>query len=144
MGQTQRSRLKDRLRRLTAAELVERARERADVTRYRAHSSTSERLRTELVDAGDTAHRLGLADSAGVDGYLAAGEVDSVVSRHGLIRDDEGQVTLRATRMGLDVVDDLSRRSVVLAALDLAESLNVRERRAGRDAPEDALEELRG
>ncbi len=144
MGETQRSRLKGRLRRLGAAELVERARERAAVARYRAHSSAGQYLLAELVYATDASGRLGLAATNNIDGYLAAADVAEVVSRHGLIRHDEGRVTLRATSMDLDVVRDVSKRSVVLAALDLAESLDVRERRAGLDALDRALESFRG
>lgn len=129
---------------MSAAVLVERARERADVTRYAAHSSTGQYLLAELVYAADVAGRLGLARTNNIDGYLAVGDVLGLVSRHGLIRDDEGGVTLRATSMDLDVVRDLSKRSVVLAALDLAESLDVRERRAGLDALDHALESFRG
>ncbi len=144
MGESQRSRLKGRLRRLSAAELVERARERAGVTGYRAHSRAGQYLVAGLVHATDVAGRLGLAETNDIDGYLAADDLAGVVSRHGLIRDEEGRVTLRATSMDLDVVRDLSRRSVVLPALDLAGSLDVRERRAGIDALDRALETFRG
>lgn len=144
MGESQRSRLRGRLRRLGPAELVERARERAEVARYRAHSSAGQYLLAELVYATDSSGRLGLAATNNIDGYLAAADVVGVASRHGLIGDDEGRVTLRATSMGLDIVGDLSKRSVVLAALDLAESLDVRERRAGLDALDRALESFRG
>lgn len=144
MGATQRSRLRSRLRGLRGTALVERARERADVTRYRAHSSTGQYLLGVLVYAKDVAGRLGLAETNNVDGYIAADDVASVVGNHGLIRDDEGRVTLRATTMNLHVVKDLANRSVLLAALDLAESLDVRERRAGLDALDRALEDFRG
>lgn len=144
MGDTQRSRLRSRLRRLDAVELVERARERAEVTRYRAHSRAGRYLLGELVYAVDAGSRFGLADTNNIDGYLASDDVDGLVSRHGLIRDDEGRVTLRATTMDLDVVRDLAERSSVLSAIDLAESLDVRERRAGLDALDRALEAFRG
>ena len=143
-GDTQRSRLRSRLRRLDAAELVERARERAEVTRYRAHTSAGQYLRAELVYATDVASQLGLTETNSIDGYLASGDVQGLVTRHGLIRDDEGRVTLRATYMDLDVVRDLSGRSPVLAAIDLAESLDIRERRAGLDRLDRALETFRG
>lgn len=144
MGEAQRSRLKARLRRLGATELVERARERAKVTRYRAHSTAGQYLLGELIYAADAAGRLGLAETSYIDGYLAADDVEGVVGRHGLIRDDLGRVTLRATAIDLDVVRDLSKRSVVLAALDLVESLDVRERRAGLDQLNRAMEDFRG
>ena len=144
MGETQRSRLRSRLRTLAAGELVQRARQRAEVSRYRAHASSGKYLLGVLVHATQVAGRLGLAETDTVDGYLASGEVASVVRTHGLIRDDEGRVTLRATTMDLDVVQDLVNRGVVLAALDLAESLDVRERRAGSDALDLALGAFRG
>lgn len=144
MGERQRARLKKRLRELSAVELVERARERADVTRYRAHSRAGRYLLAELVFATDVSGRLGLAETNSIDGYLGAMDVGGVVSHHGLIRDNEGRVTLRATTLDLDVVRDLADRGVVLAALDLAESLDVRERRTGLDALGGALEAFRG
>jgi hypothetical protein len=145
MGERQRSRLKARLRGLSATDLVERTRKRADVTRYRAHSSAGQYIVTELVSTTDSAGRLGLAETlTSIDGYLAAEDLAGVVSRYGLIRDDEGRVTLRATTIDLAVARDLAGRGVVLAALDLAESLDVRERRTGLDALERALAGFRG
>jgi len=46
--------------------------------------------------------------------------------------------------MDLRIVTELNDASVVLAAVDLAESPDVRERRAGLDGLEDALARLRG
>ncbi|WP_141538657.1 helix-turn-helix domain-containing protein [Isoptericola jiangsuensis] len=144
MGERQRARLRARLRTITAGDLVERARNRAVVARYRAHPSSGRHLRAEIVHAAGLAGRLGLAETNAVDGYLAAKDVSGVVRRHGLMRDDEGRVTLRATTVDLDIVHDLIDRGTVLAALDLAESLDVRERRAGLDAIGDVLEGFRG
>ncbi|GAB3866637.1 hypothetical protein GCM10028801_39200 [Nocardioides maradonensis] len=144
LGSRQRTRLKARLRELSSTGLVERTRGRAAVTRYRAHSSAGRYLLGELVYPANVAGQLGLAETNDIDGYLAAGDVARVVSRHGLIRDDEGRVTLRATTTSLDLVRDLAGRGVVLAALDLAESLDVRERRAGLEALDQALEDFRG
>ncbi|MDP3894984.1 hypothetical protein, partial [Nocardioides sp.] len=50
LGESQRSRLRGRLRGMGADELVDRARGRARVSRYVAHRSAGERLRAELVD----------------------------------------------------------------------------------------------
>lgn len=144
LGESQRSRLRGRLRALGAEELVERARGRAVVSRYVAHRSAGERLRADVVDTSSAAVRLGLAATTAIDGYLAATDLGAVVARHGLIRDDTGSVTLRSTSMELDVVRDLVSASDVLAALDLAESMDVRERRAGTDVLDRALGEFRG
>lgn len=62
---------------------------------------------------------------------MAAGALDALVTRHGLVHDDAGPFTLRATGMPLDVVAEIARAAPVLAALDLAESLDVRDRRRG-------------
>lgn len=144
MGESQRARLKARLRQVSAVELVERARNRAEATRYAAHSSSGERLLGELVYATDAAARLGLASTNSIDGYLPTSALDGVVVRHGLIRDDEGRVTLRATTMDITVIRELADSGMVLAALDLAESLDIRERRAGLDALDHALEAFGG
>jgi hypothetical protein len=143
IGESQRSRLKSRLRATTAEQLVERSRDRADVGRYAGHRSTRARLRAETVDLSEATTRLGLAESAVVDVYVAAEELDALVARHALTRDDAGTFTLRATTMYLAVVEELAQGSV-LAALDLAESLDVRERRVGMDALDDALGRFRG
>lgn len=113
------------------------------MSRYVAHRSAGERLRAELVGTSSAAARLGLAATNVIDGYLATTDLEAVVSRHGLVRDDTGSVTLRATFMDLDVVRDLVNAGDVLAALDLAESLDVRERRAGIDALDRALGKFR-
>lgn len=57
---------------------------------------------------------------------------------------DTGSMTLRATSVDLDVLRDLVSAGEVLAALDLAESLDVRERRAGMDALHRVLGAFRG
>jgi hypothetical protein len=144
IGESQRSRLRGRLRGLGADELVQRARGRASVTRYAAHRSTGGRLLKDLLDTSAAAGRLGLVATNAIDGYLAAIDLEAVVTRHGLIRDDAGGVTLRATTMALEVVRELATHETVLAALDLAESLDVRERRAGIDALDRALGAFRG
>jgi hypothetical protein len=143
MGESQRSRLRSRLRAVSSEELVERARDRAEVTRYRAHSSAKQHLAGVVVSAVAAAGRLGLADVDIIDGYLPAEAVQEVVNEKGLIRDDEGRVVLRATGMNPDVIRQLVERSPVLTALDLAESLDVRERRAGLDGLARALDAFR-
>lgn len=142
LGATQRSRLRGRLRSMHAADLVERARGRAGVTRWTGHSSTVGRLRPHVVEPA--ADGLGLARRPDdvLDGYVPSALVPSYVADHGLQQDPAGRITLRATAMGMDVVAALAERGV-LAALDLAGSLDPRERRAGQDALSRALEALR-
>jgi hypothetical protein len=133
LGQSQRSRLKMRLRDLTAAELVHSARDRAHVTRYAGHSAAAARVRAGVVDAGRPAASLGLTGTNRVDGYVSAQQLDHLVTTFALAFDDAGPITLRSTAFPIDTVRQLAGAGVVLAALDLAESLDVRERRAGLD-----------
>ena len=143
MGQSQRSRLQARLRDIEAGELVERARNRAHVTRYQSHPSVEAQLRSLLIDSAHAAEELGLVASTKIDGYLATNDVDSALRTYGLINDDDGNVTLRATTIDLTVVSGLAQGGVVLAALDYAESLDVREYRAGTEALNRILETFR-
>lgn len=139
MGGTQLSRLKARLRGLSSAGLIERIRNRAEVVRYAGHPAGVDRVRAEIVDTSRGAVTLGLAATAVVDGYVAREDLDGILTRHGLIRDDAGRFTLRATSMDLAVVRDLAENSVVLAALDLAGSVASRESTVGRAALDRAL-----
>lgn len=142
IGPTQRSRLKSTLRRLTGIELVSRARGRAQVHRYQGHSRAAQRLRQELVDTSGAA-ALGLIEvPERVDGYVAARDLDKIVARHALIEDAGGDYALRATTMDLATVRALAENAPVLAALDLAESLDVRERQAGLNFLDDRLKRL--
>lgn len=142
MGESQRSRLKARLRTMAPSDLVERTRNRARVSRYSGHPATHARLREELVDTSMSATALGLAETNAVDGYLASVALDDVVTRHGLISDDRGRLTLRATTTDLTIVSDLASRSTVLAVLDLAGSLDRRESQTGLDALNESLHQF--
>lgn len=143
MGASQRSRLRKRLAAMNSAELVERTRARARTARYFGHPSVIEHLRPHVIEP--STRELGLtAQAAGViDGYVRAASLEAHVSRYGLTSASDGRITLRATTMDDDVIARLADRPV-LGALDLAGSLNPRERRAGTDALERALEVLRG
>jgi hypothetical protein len=144
MGESQRSRLKGRVRGLRASDLVERARDRAIVTRYVGHRSAAARVAPEVIRTSDAAITLGLVDAISVDGYLALDELEAVVERHALTRDDNGRFTLRATSFDLETIRELSGAGTTLAALDLAESLDARERQTGLDALAVVLDRLRG
>ncbi|GAA4724404.1 hypothetical protein GCM10023216_12990 [Isoptericola chiayiensis] len=144
IGASQRSRLRQQLRRNSPEVLVVRTRDRAAVTRYRAHPSVARHLSDAVVHHQEAEQRLGLTASTALDGYVAEADLGGLVSQYGLDRDDDGDVVLRATTMDLGVVRELAEGDVVLAALDLAESLDVRERRAGQQALGRALERFRG
>ena len=144
LGESQRSRLRHRLRSISVEEFVARARNRAVVRRYAGHPSAMGRVRAATVSTHLAARRLGLADANAVDAYVSAGAVDEVVRRHGLVADAGGSFTLRATTIDMDVVADLVSAGETLAALDLAESLDVREHSSGVQALEESLAVFRG
>jgi hypothetical protein len=143
LGISQLSRLRTRLRALTADGLVERTRSRADVTVWGAHRTTVSRLRPDVVvPVRDGLGLAAVADTA-VDGYVPVDRLGALVAEHGLVDDlGRGQVTLRATAEDLGLVRDLAGRGV-LGALDLAVSVDPRERRAATDALQGVLDRYR-
>jgi hypothetical protein len=144
LGESQRSRLRKRLREMTVEELVAQCRNRAVTRRYAGHPSAVGRVRAATLSTHIAGRRLGLADAAGVDAYVAADRLDEVVESHALVLDAAGSFTLRSTSMDIELVAQLITETDVVAGLDLAESLEVRERSAGKKALEAALEALRG
>jgi hypothetical protein len=144
MGASQRSRLKARLRTMSSADLVDRARDRADTFRYAGHSTVAGRLRGAIVGTSAVRPQLGLAEANAIDGYVAVDELGNLERRFGLTRDTDGRITLRATAFPIATITRLADAGTALTALDLAGSLDVRERVAGLDALTDALEKLRG
>jgi len=143
LGPTQRSRLRSRLRSLSAEQLVGRARNRAVATTYRAHPSALASLRDRIVIASTPDDGFGLAGTSAVGGYIAAGSLDATVHHFGLIPDESGTVTLRATSMPIDAVSSIASSGFTLDALDLATSLDTRERAAGLAALTRVLETFR-
>lgn len=136
LSSVERKRLTARLANLSAEDLVRATRSRAVVRRYRSVESFLDRVRGEVVLTGaaaidcDTslAMEFGLSHSpkAGVDGYVDTRNADRLIRTCHLIEDAHGNVTLRAT-----TIDSLMTTNTVAVALDLAESLDPRERSAG-------------
>lgn len=145
MGQTQRSRLKAELKTMTSKDLVPRTRNRATIHRLRGHSSVVARIANQIISAGSTQETLGLASATDrVDGYVTAADATRLIGTYLLNDDAEGHIILRATTFDLDTLRNLATKDRVLAALDLAGSLDARERDAGLSALDNALARLRG
>ena len=141
--------LQTRLRDMSALELVRIARGRARVSRWRVSASYAEQLRGQLVLSGtdaiahsrDIADRFGLAGGAevSVDGYLTAEELPKLQRKFFLAPEVGGNATLRTLPVGMTRAaagDAPAGRSEAIAtsaviALDLAESLDPRQRAAG-------------
>lgn len=131
--------LRNRLAGMSVEDLIRVARSRATVLRFRASASflesVAERVtRTGLSALSDQrlAKELGLAvaRAEGVDGYLSRDQLDELISRFHLVEDPAGNVTLRvaADEAPLHPGDPVDAS---VLALDLAESLDPRQRAAG-------------
>lgn len=135
------ARLRERLRHLDAAGLVVACRRRAMTHRYRASDSFIEELRETVVRSGTsaaTAADFGLAtDDARVDGYCDPKTHDDLVTRFHLTPDSRGNVALRVVGGAPAGLFDRAAMPTAVIALDLAESLEVRERSAGLRVLED-------
>ena len=136
LSSVERKRLRHRLAGLSAEDLVRATRSRADVRRYRASASLLGRARKAITLTGASAidsdsalaKEFGLAQGAHdtVDGYVHSKAADKLIRTCHLVEDSRGNVTLRVTS-----IDSLTTTNSVLVALDLAESLDPRERSAG-------------
>lgn len=123
---------------MSAQDLVRVTRGRAETVRYRASPSFLAELRNRVVLTGAAAvdadratagqFGLGSVQPDVVDGYVDGDTAARLVGRYALVEDTQGNVTLRITAelpQGGAVAD------TVTVALDLADSLDARERAAG-------------
>lgn len=142
LGRDQTARLRRRLRDVTPEQLVERARDRARVTRYIAHRSVLARIGAQLARPRREALGLAATMDGSADGYLAAASLDRMVRDNALQEDPDGNLTLRATAVDIEAIQTLVATDA-LAALDLAASLDTRERHAALTYLREALERRR-
>lgn len=145
LGQAQRSRLKASLGSMAGADLATRTRNRATVHRLRGHSAAVQRLSTDVIRSGVESD---LGDLVAVvnrlDGYVDAARYEDLVGRYRLEDDWDGFITLRTTSFDIEHVRHIAAQGSVLAAVDLAGSVDTRERSAGAVILDAALEELSG
>ena len=137
LTQSQRSRLLARLRRINADEVVRFARGRVRTHRYRAVPAYLGAIRAQLLVTGATAVNadesvaalfgLSKSQSNAVDGYVEASKLKKLVSEFHLVPDPDGNVTFRVSSVN---VDDAGMVDPLVVALDLAESIDQRERAA--------------
>jgi hypothetical protein len=145
IGQAQRSRLKASLRTMDAEALVARTRNRARIHRLRGHSAAARRIMTEVVLTGSSA-AIGdlVVDQDRLDGYIRADDYAGLTTRFRLERDWEGAITLRSTSFDIDEIGQIATSADALAGLDLAGSMDTRERLTGVTILNDALGHLHG
>ncbi len=141
-----RSRLKSKLGHISATELSHLASRRARTHTFRASSSYLTDIQQALVASGAadiqrTDAEFGLAaNSDRVEGYTDAAGLAEIVDAFDLVADTAGNVTVHETTF----TEGLSAgSSAALTALDLSDSLDVRERSAGLRVLEQLLTEMR-
>jgi excisionase family DNA binding protein len=135
---SEKSRLRSRLRSVTAAEFVVLCRRRASVSWYRSYDSVQDDLRRAIMTTAESAigsnaeaaKIFGLTSgvSATLDGYVSRSELSALTTNLSLIERRTGNTILRATDAEIHrggVAND------VTIALDLADSLDERARDAG-------------
>lgn len=146
IGQTQRSRLKASMRTMSAQSLVLATRHRARTVRCVGHRTTAPQVSNELVDMSKGETALGLTLIQGrVDGYTSTTKACEIISRFHLRIDptaDDAALLRVVDQIDLRVVHDLADASQILAAVGLAESLDVRERSTGLRRIEQELKAL--
>lgn len=138
-----RSRLSSRLRTTDAEEVVHACRRRAEVRRCRVSDSFLDELREELTLTGaSAAEQFGLAgELSRVEGYCDETAWDAIRSRFRLVDDSGGNATVRVTTFVEVLEGGRAAMPAAVAAADLAESYEVRERAAGLRALEALLGE---
>ena len=134
----ERARTRKRLATVAAEGLVQAMRRRAVVRRYRASESFLSTIAqgvtvtgTSAIDADEAlAHDFGLARAAGksVDGYSSEKAAKQLIRSTHLVEDANGNVTLRVTDMKTLLKGQFES---LVVALDLAESLDARQRATG-------------
>ncbi len=133
MGQAQRSRLKKQLAAMSGDDLAVRARNRARVRSVRGHPKVFEHIKNKIVVSGSGKALADLTATDRIDGYLSDRDYMLLLGRYRLEKDWDGQITLRVTTFDIHIVDQLAKAGPALAALDLADSMDSRERATGID-----------
>ncbi|WAP51426.1 helix-turn-helix domain-containing protein [Arthrobacter sp. ATA002] len=139
------SRLRSKLRTMSADELPVLARRRASVRRFRATPDVVHLLRNHLLLSGaaamgndDLAERFGLTGGAAVaEGYALVGDANALRDAYGLIENQQGNVVIREVASSAPFAG--GKVPLAAVALDLLESAGTRERSAGRRVIQEML-----
>ncbi|MBC7595461.1 MAG: hypothetical protein H7288_16250 [Kineosporiaceae bacterium] len=128
LGASQASRLRKQMRGTGAAELASRIRNRATVHRFDGHRSVTSRVVEQLVSGAALIGDLTVERE--VDGYLDEDRLADLVDRFRLRTTSNGTITIRATHHLAKAESIAARDAELLAAVDLATSVDAREREA--------------
>ncbi|WP_188830687.1 helix-turn-helix domain-containing protein [Nocardia camponoti] len=148
MSAAERTRLTHRLRRMDADELAHLSSNRADVQHFRGDSDAVRNLPNYIVVTGSSAtqhplwERFDLTSEArGVEGYIPTSELETLVDHFHLTPDPAGEIVLRATAFEDAFFGGDTPWAAI--AVDLTESLDTRESRAGHNELSELLERVR-
>jgi hypothetical protein len=129
---TQTSRIRATLRTMhDPRELATRLRNRATATTYVGDSTAEHLIKERLSDPDMLGPMLVGTQADGLDGYIAADAFPRIARILELRPDPAGTITLRVTSFAMTRVHHLSGASPVLAALDVATSLDPAQRAVG-------------
>jgi len=128
LGATQASRLRKQVSGMDAAELTSRIRNRATVHRFDGHRSVTSTVAEQLVSGAALVGHLTV--ERGVDGYLDEDLLADLVDRFHLRATSNGAITIRATHHLARAGSIATRDAELLASVDLATSVDAREREA--------------
>ncbi|MBF6213975.1 helix-turn-helix domain-containing protein [Nocardia puris] len=144
----ERTRLIHRLRRMAPEELTHLSANRAVVHRFRGDSEATHDLPNYIAVTGSSATRHPLwqrfeltSEPTGVDGYVPASELEPLVDHFHLVPDPAGEIALRTTTFESAFLGGHTPWAAV--AVDLTESLDTRESRAGHNELTELLERMR-
>ncbi len=138
LAPSQVTRLKHRLRKMDADDVQYFTRKRATTRRFRLTPGARDRFVAEVVATGTTAlehgnqlREFGLSLARrNVEGYVLEEDIESLVEEFSMMHDPEGNVILRGVTIGDAFIGDTA--PVAAVAVDLMDSLDIRERAAGR------------
>lgn len=141
LSASERSRIKNRLRKQPLMDLVQRLRSRAQVNRFRCHPSDLKRIEAEsaLVLSGVSAADewdVDLVASDTVEGYGQESDLKKLIRKYALKKSSSGEVRLSVPTGIWPFPRDCRVAPHAVVAVDLVESQDERTRRAGRLALE--------
>ncbi|MFC9897618.1 hypothetical protein ACFVMC_28340 [Nocardia sp. NPDC127579] len=133
---------------MDAEELTHLSSNRADTHHFRGNSDARHNLPNYIAATGSSAtqhpdwQRFDLtSETTGVDGYIPTSELATLVDHFHLIPDPEGEIVLRTTAFEDAFNADGTPWAAI--AIDLAESLDTRESRAGHNELAELLTKMR-
>lgn len=138
ISSSEKSRLKSRLRGMTADDVATLSRNKDRIRRYRVTPDGLTMLLEHLIPGGVSALRdesvaaeFGLTGGSGLaEGYVMEGDADQLAAALGMVEDPEGNAIIHEVAMTEPFAD--GRAPLASVAVDLMNSLATRERSAGQ------------